>query len=277
MMSTGIHVGRLPAGAVGFPAVGTAVVPAGRRRPFAGQRVAEHAGRPVTARVHGTVADGHGGPAVPGVRATSDQRLRRVPRPVTGAALRLGGHARVADRPTVGDGRPDRRPPRARAGRRRPERFGRGRRAAHRTSAAAVRRRTPAADAQVDGRPRGLAPVVRRQVFRHVIVPLRRHRLHWPAAGVRELVVARQRGPRPFGVRPLGKAGPVHRQAVELLAGPRARRPRASRRCRPGPIDVAAPYVQRFVRLPVQVIILIPGMCVGEKRAFSQNSFGFFA
>lgn len=257
MMGTGVVVhGRVVVVAVGW----SRAVETHGRRPFARQRVAEHAGRPVTARVHGTAADGHGGPAVPGVRAAdaSGRRPRRVPRPVAGAALRLGGHAHVAARrPGVRrGGRPGRRPPRARAGRRHREGRGRGGRNVHRTSAAAaVHRRTPpAADVRADAGPRRPAPVVRRQLFRPVIVPLRRHRLHGPAATVaRELVIAWQRGPGPLGVRPHGKTGPVHRQAVKLLAGTRASRPRALRRCRPRSLATAvALYVQRFVRLPAQ-------------------------
>lgn len=214
---------------------------------FAGQRVAEHAGRPVTAGVHGTIVDGHGGAAERGGTAASDQR-ELGPRPVTAFGLRLGGHAHVvAGRPAVGGRRPGRRPAAIRRRPRRAERRGRGGRGGHRTTVSlrrhdGVRRRGPP------------IPVRGRHVFRHVVVPLRRDGLHrLPAAAAHQLVIVRHREPRPLGVRPHRETGSVHCQAVELFASQLRRRPEAHRSRRFDRRRSSA-ALYRFVRLPVHGI-----------------------
>lgn len=212
------------------------IVVVAERQGLAGQRIAEHAGRPVTAFVHGATVDGAVRPAVwSRCRGGHRSRLRR--RLVAGPRHRIGGHGLAVRRQTRSRG-PARRPwP---AARHRLERHRRGGRVRHRVPAPVA-----VVHYQPDGRSRAPRPLRRLRRFRHVIVPLRRHRLH-RARAAHHLVVARHRGRRPSRrVRPLLEADPVHGPIVErafrrahLAFG------RGHRRL------VAAPHVQRLVRLP---------------------------
>lgn len=212
--------------------------------PFAGQLVAVHAGRPVTARVHGAIADGHARHTKHG-GGTRPAPLDRAARAVTIAGLCVGGHRfGKAGGPTAPAPRPRQRLPRP-VGRH--KRLGRRGRAGH---------RAPVARVVHDGdRSHGSRSVLRRQFLGHVVVPLRRHRLHGLAAAHHVVVVGHQRLRPRTNARPLGKAGSVHGHEAPLFVRPDRRPHIGGWPRRLGYPSLAAQITQRPVRMPAQSTI----------------------